>query len=92
VVPSGGDVTFDASADHSAVTSYEARIYTYPAGTLVTSVNLGKPTPSGGLITVNLANAFSALTAGNYDVTIAAIGAGGTSESVYSNAFALPLV
>lgn len=91
VVPSGGDVTFTASADHSSVTGYEARIYTYPNGSLVTTHSLGKPTPSGGVITVNLASVFAVLSAGNYDVTIAATSAGGTSESLYSNAFALPL-
>jgi hypothetical protein len=47
-------VTFTASADHSAIESYEADILR-PDGSVLQTLNLGKPTPdAAGTITVTL--------------------------------------
>jgi regulation of enolase protein 1 (concanavalin A-like superfamily) len=80
-------VVFLASADHaSGVTNYLIEIFTAAAdpatATPVASSDMGKPTPAAnGDITVDLAGFFSALAPGAYQLTISAIGPGGTSSS-----------
>ena len=87
-----GDVTFQISPDHfTTVTSYEARIRAEGSSTVIATQNLGKPTPSGGSITVNLATILNAQAAGNYTVSIATTNASGTTDSAISNAFTVPL-
>ncbi len=86
-----GDVSFNPSPDHATVTSYEARLYPYGGGTLVSSKNFGKPVIVGGDIRVNVAVWFGQQSAGNYELKVAAISPGGTTESTVSNDFSLPL-
>ncbi len=87
-----GIVTFAASADHASVVSYEARLYwTIDAFNVFADTNLGKPAPVDGVITVDLRSFFASQPLGTYLLAIAALSAGGTSTSGYSNAFSLPL-
>ncbi len=88
---STGEVSFPVSADHAAVTSYEIRAYLEGSPVLAGSTNIGKPTPVGGVITVNISSFLATLEAGNYVLTVAAISPGGTSESDASAPFSLPL-
>jgi Bacterial Ig domain len=79
-------VVFTAPADHATnVTSYLLKVFAAGANpataTPVATSNLGKPTPSGGEITVDRASFFSALAAGSYQATVTAIGPGGQSPS-----------
>jgi regulation of enolase protein 1 (concanavalin A-like superfamily) len=80
-------VAFQKSADHDTlVTSYKLNIYASGANpstaTPVSSVSLGKPTPdSSGNIQVDEQSFFNGLAAGNYIATVAAVGAGGTTQS-----------
>jgi hypothetical protein len=82
-VSSSTRVTFTASADHDAsVTSYLLEVFaagadpnTSPA---IASTDLGKPTPDASRdITTDETSFFSALSPGNYSVTVAAVGAMG---------------
>ena len=87
-----GDVRFTISPRHDSVTSYDVRVYPQAGGALVDSEDIGKPTPDHyGDINVNLTSFFGTIAAGNYTVAVAAIAPGGTSESVVSDAFSLPL-
>lgn len=87
-----GDLTFTPSVD--AVLYYEARVYAEGTSSpVLTSRYLGKPEADivTNKIKVNLKTMLNALTPGNYEVTVAAIGSGGTSESSDSNVFIVPL-
>ncbi len=87
-----GDVRFAASPDHATLTSYEVRVRPEGSGTVAGSENVGKPTPDAyGDITVNMSTLFGTLSAGNYTVSVAAVSAGGTTDSDVSAVFALPL-
>jgi regulation of enolase protein 1 (concanavalin A-like superfamily) len=80
-------VAFTASVDHAGnVTSYLLRVFAAGANpataTPVSTSDLGKPAPDGsGVITVDRASFFSALTAGSYLATVTAIGPGGQTQS-----------
>jgi len=91
-------VAFTPSADHSVngldgvplVTRYEMRVFTQsPLGqTPITTLDLGKPTPAGGTITVTNAVWFSGLTPNVlYVVRVAAVGPTGEGVSDLSNPF-----
>jgi len=86
-----GNVVFTASPDHASVISYEARLHQAGFAGILDSTDLGKPTPVNGIITVDLTTFFSGQPIGVYTVTIATITAGGTTDSMYSNEFSLPL-
>ncbi len=87
-----GQVAFNASPDHAAVTSYTARVRVSGNSTVVATQGLGKPTPDGNnVIVVDLSSTFSGLSAGNYTVSILSTSAGGSTDSTESAAFALPL-
>ncbi len=87
-----GQVAFNASPDHNAVTSYTARVRVSGNSTVVATQALGKPTPDGNnVIVVDMSSTFSGLSAGNYTVSILATSAGGSTDSTESAAFALPL-
>lgn len=87
-----GNLSYTPSVD--PVLYYEARVYA--AGTsspILTTQYLGDPAvdPATNLVTVNIGRMLNALAPGNYEVTVAAIGSGGTSESADSNIFVVPL-
>lgn len=87
-----GDLTFTPSVD--PVLYYEARVYASGTSTPVLATKyLGVPSadPVTNLIKVNVRTMLDARPSGPYDVRVAAIGAGGTSESASSNAFDVPL-
>ena len=90
-VATPGTVTFAASASHADVISYEARLHQISSTAIFASTNLGKPTPVAGVITVDLTSFFALQPLGVYTLSIAAISAGGTTDSGYSNEFSLPL-
>jgi hypothetical protein len=81
-------VIFTASSDHDTmVTSYLLEVFTSAADTdtdpAIASTDLGKPTPdASGDITADESSFFSALSPGNYTVTLAAVGTGGRTRSV----------
>jgi hypothetical protein len=87
-----GNLSFTPSP--GAVLFYEARVYAEgtPSPVLATKY-LGVPdaNPVTNLITVNLATMLNALAPGNYEVLVAAVGAGGTDESAHATAYAVPL-
>lgn len=87
-----GDLLFTPSPD--AVLYYEARVYAEGTTTpILTTKYLGVPAieaPSGQ-VRVNIARVLNALAPGNYEVTVAAIGSGGTSESAPTTAYVVPL-
>lgn len=99
VVTNPNTVTFAASADHSAlaldgttplVTSYQMQVFleATPTGTPLTVLELGKPTPVSGAITVTNAVWFAALTPKTrYVAKVAAVGPTGTGVSAASNPF-----
>jgi regulation of enolase protein 1 (concanavalin A-like superfamily) len=80
---------FTASTNHStSVTSY--RLDIFPAGapsTAIRTQNVGKPTPVNGDITVDILALVQGLPAGNYFITMTAIGPGGSAQSAPSATF-----
>jgi len=87
-----GDLSFTPSA--GAVQYYEARAYDEGTTTPIRATKyLGVPgvDVATGKIKVNIRTMLNALPAGNYEVIVAAIGAGGTDESVHASAYAVPL-
>lgn len=81
-------VEFDVSADHNvtvlgqpAVASYELRIYAVGAQAPVTTVDLGKPTPTGIRARVTNPAIFTPLDKGEYIARVVAIGPGGDGVS-----------
>lgn len=87
-----GQVAFNASPDHSSVTSYTARVRVSGSATSSATQALGKPTPDGNnVIVVDLSATFAGLAAGNYTVSILTTSAGGSTDSTESTPFALPL-
>lgn len=90
-------VEFAASSDHAVqqngvdkLTSYVVEVYASATATATLATrDIGKPTPSGGLVTYSqLATLLATVPAGqNYVVKIASVGPGGTSRSNASNPF-----
>ena len=85
-------LSFTASTDNSTlVLSYLLEVFTTgaspstakPVGTL----NLGKPSVVGGVITANIGATVQALPSGSYMATVSAIGSAGSSRSAPSNTF-----
>jgi regulation of enolase protein 1 (concanavalin A-like superfamily) len=84
-------VAFTASSDHTTnVTSYTVALYrsvdpvtSSPVGTR----DLGKPTPSGGQITVDISTLVNPLPSGSYYAVVRALGPGGTTPSQPSATF-----
>lgn len=79
-------VAFNVSVDHAIVTSYLLEVFPSTANpataTAMTSSDLGKPTPSGtNEIVVDRTTFLNSLAPGNYLITVASIGSGGTSRS-----------
>lgn len=79
-------IAFLQSANPALVTSYRLDVFASAAdpatATPVSSLDLGKPAPDAtGTITVSIPAFFTALKAGTYQATVAAVGAGGTSRS-----------
>jgi hypothetical protein len=77
---------FNASADHDTnVTSYRLDVFASGldpnTATALRSLDIGKPTPSGGLISADITSLISPLPAGNYQLTVLAIGPGGNTRS-----------
>lgn len=86
-----GDVSFTASPGHASVLSYEVRVRD-ASDVLVATRNIGKPTPqAGNILVVNMAALLNGLAAGNYTVSVAAIGPGGTDDSSETSQFVVPL-
>lgn len=86
-----GDLEFTPSG--GTVLYYEARVYDEGTATLRATKYLGLSAPyaATGKIKVSIGTTLNALPAGNYDVTVAAVGAGGTDESAPANAYTVPL-
>jgi len=79
-------VAFTASVDHAIVTSYLLEVFASTANPAtaasIASSNLGKPTPdSTNQIIVDRTTFFGGLAPGSYLVTVASVGAGGTTRS-----------
>ena len=80
-------VAFNASVDHdTTVTSYLLEVFASTAnpasGTPITTSSLGKPTPaSDGEIIVDRTTFLNDLAPGNYLITVASVGSGGSSRS-----------
>jgi regulation of enolase protein 1 (concanavalin A-like superfamily) len=84
---------FTASADHntSLVTSYVVALYRSVdpvTASPVATRDLGKPTPSGGEISVDISTLVNPLPTGNYYAVVSARGSGGSSASTPSGIFA----
>jgi hypothetical protein len=86
-----GNLSFTPST--GSVTYYEARAFAEGGSTVLATKYLGVPSaaPATNLITVNIATMLNALSAGSYDVKVAAVGPGGTTVSAISNVFDVPL-
>ena len=84
-------LVFTASPDNSLVTSYGVRFFVAGAdpatATPVKTMNIGKPTPVNGDITVDISSTVQSLPAGTYFMTATATDAGGTSQSAPSQTF-----
>jgi hypothetical protein len=76
------------------VTYYEARVYAEGAASPILATKyLGKPeAASDGFITATIRTTLGALSAGNYEVIVAAVGPGGTTQSARGAAYQVPLV
>jgi hypothetical protein len=87
-----GDVAFVASPDHAIVTNYTARLRVFGNSTVIDTLTLGVPTPDGNnVIVAGLTSLFAGQAAGTYTVSILATSPGGSTDSVESNAFVLPI-
>jgi hypothetical protein len=87
-----GDVAFVASPDHAVVTNYTARLRVFGNSTVIDTLSLGVPTPDGNnVIVASLTSLFAGEAAGTYTVSILTTSAGGSTDSVESNAFVLPI-
>jgi regulation of enolase protein 1 (concanavalin A-like superfamily) len=85
-LPAPRAVAFVASADHATlVTRYELEVFAAAAtpgsSSPIASLDLGKPSPSGGEITVDCSAFFAALPPGSYQATVTAIGSSGSGRS-----------
>ena len=88
---------FVASPDHDLldtsgdpiVTRYELRFYPASGGDLVAAVDLGRPTPVDGLVTIVDAAMFSGLAAGSYRADVVTVSSDGNTDSVYSDVFTI---
>jgi hypothetical protein len=92
ISPTIGNLTFTPAS--GSVTYYEARVYAEGTTTPILATKyLGLPgtDPVTGLIKVNILTMMNALAAGNYEVIVAAVGPGGTTESSHAGAYAVPL-
>lgn len=87
---------FVPSPDHDTIQldgtplllKYEMRVYPEAGGAVIAVVDLGKPTPAGGLITLNNRAMFSGLPSNvRLIARVAAVGTGGSSESDPSGPF-----
>jgi regulation of enolase protein 1 (concanavalin A-like superfamily) len=82
---------FTASADHATnVTSYTVALYRSTDAVTASPVatrDLGKPTPVGGDITVDISTLVNPLPAGSYKAVVRATGPGGTTASTASSSF-----
>ena len=82
---------FTASSDHATnVTSYTVALYRSAdpvTASPVATRDLGKPTPVGGDITVDISTLVNPLPAGSYKAVVRATGPGGTTASTASSTF-----
>lgn len=88
-----GDLTWTTSSDHlTNVSHYEAKVRLASDNSLVTTIYLGKPGGGNSVnVRVNIAGRLNALPAANYIVGVVAVNGSGSSESVASNTFTVPL-
>jgi hypothetical protein len=90
--PTLGNLSWTPST--GSVTYYEARVYAEgTTSPLLATKYLGLPNadPVTGQITTTIRTTLGTLAAGNYEVLVAAIGPGGTTQSVRAGAYAVPL-
>ena len=88
--PRPATLSFNASASHTTVTSYYVAIYRSVdpvTASPVATRDLGKPTPSGGVISVDIATLVNPLGAGTFYACVSAVGPGGTTRSAPSGTF-----
>jgi regulation of enolase protein 1 (concanavalin A-like superfamily) len=79
---------FTASTNHStSVDSYRMDFFPVGSTSAIRTQNLGKPNPVNGDIAVDIATLVQGLPAGNYFVTVTAIGPGGNAQSAPSPTF-----
>ena len=86
-------VIFTPSADHNTIVGgvamvdhYELKHYLSGASSPVQVQDLGKPTPSGGVITANI-TALPLSSTNQYSAKVAAVGPTGVGESTASNTY-----
>lgn len=88
-----GDLTFRPDPS-SLATDYFVSVYAMGTTTpVVATLDLGVPpvNPFTGLIRVNMASFLNSLPPGNYTVTVSVVNPGGTSTSIFSTPFTVPL-
>ena len=89
--PTPTRLVFTASADHATnVTSYTVALYLGAdpvTASPVATRDIGKPTPVGGDITVDISTLVNPLPAGTYKAVVRASGPGGTTASAPSPTF-----
>lgn len=90
-VPAPGSLVFNASSDHDKVTKYTVEFFAAGANpataTPVSILNIGKPTPVNGEITVDVAATVASLPTGSYFITVSAHSSDATSRSEPSETF-----
>lgn len=88
-----GDLSWTTSSDHvTNVSHYEAKVRLASDNSLVTTIYLGKPGGGNSVgVSINIAGRLNALPAGNYIVGVVAVNGSGSSESIASNTFTVPL-
>lgn len=87
-----GVLRFDTSTNHTTeVSYYEAVVEVSGSSTVVKTINLGKPWPTG-TVYFDISQQLSALSAGDYNVLVRAVGPNGSASSSESNAFTVPLI
>lgn len=87
-----GVLSFTASANHATLTNYTVRLRQMGSSTVVDTLNIGLPTPDQtNTCYVDIKSWLNGHATGNYDVSVAAVAPGGTTDSGISNDFAVPI-
>jgi hypothetical protein len=84
-----GWVAWEAGSDHHTMISYEVRVRAFGSGTVVASLNVGKPIPHSttGLCFADINSILTGLSSGFYTTSVAATNASGTTDSDVSSVF-----
>lgn len=87
-----GLLSFNVSPDHDNVDYYEALLRVQGSSTVIDTLNIGKPDPNTtGIAWYDIAAWLSSHAPGNYTVSVNSVNTDGSSDSVASSAFTVPL-